>query len=639
MKGRYDTAQTGRTGSTVSFHDVDYVIQVKESRKTTVNKYILRDVNGFFSPGMNAIMGPTGSGKSSLLDVLAARKDPKGLRGMVLIDGQSQPADFKLISGYVVQDDVVMGTLTVRENLAFSAAVRLPRSVSAEEKADRVDDVISELGLKSCADTKIGDEFTRGVSGGERKRTNIGMELIIKPSILFLDEPTTGLDASTANAVMLLLSRLSQRGRCIIFSIHQPRYSIFRLFDKLHMLSQGETVYHGPSDKALEHFSNLGYICEEHNNPADFFLDVLNEDSSAVQSVTDIADEAQENEDTMERGFRKESGFGIDNLKDSLVEQYKKSYHYSDMQTSLSKLYDNYRGTEDPMINQAVYPTSLFFQFLYLCGRNARNIWRNPRVSTGQIFVSSVFALIVGAIYFQLDKTATAGVQNRVGAFFFIAMNMLFANTSAVEPFIAERIVFLHESASGFYRVSAYFLAKITADLIPVRFLPTAIFATISYWMLGLKSEAASFFIFFLNLQTSTFAACGIAFFIGASTRNIGVANLGIAIAYVLMIIFGGLLVNIASLGAWIRWVQYLSVARYCVNTLYITEFKDKTFCDPPINNGTSQLCIDGNEFLESQGIDYSDWGLWQNQVALVAITVGLMFFTYVRLLRMPKLK
>ncbi|CAF0848152.1 unnamed protein product [Rotaria sp. Silwood1] len=142
---------------------------------------------------MNAILGPTGSGKSSLLDILAGRKDHQGLIGQVLIDGQPQMQDFKYRVGYVVQDDMVSGTLTVRENLAFSANVRLPRNVSSEDKIAIVDRVIVQLGLEKCADSRVGTETSRGVSGGERKRTNIGMELVLSPTILFLDEPTTGL--------------------------------------------------------------------------------------------------------------------------------------------------------------------------------------------------------------------------------------------------------------------------------------------------------------------------------------------------------------------------------------------------------------------------------------------------------------
>jgi ATP-binding cassette subfamily G (WHITE) protein 2 len=156
------------------------------------HKRILYDINGIFKPGMNAILGPTGSGKSSLLDILADRKDRKGLEGQVLMDGQVQTEDFKYRVGYVVQDDTVSGTLTVRENLTFSANLRLSKSTSREQKRAIVDQVIGQLGLEKCVDSKVGTEFSRGISGGERKRTNIGMELVLSPSVLFLDEPTTG---------------------------------------------------------------------------------------------------------------------------------------------------------------------------------------------------------------------------------------------------------------------------------------------------------------------------------------------------------------------------------------------------------------------------------------------------------------
>ena len=138
------------------------------------------------------LLGPTGCGKSSLLDILADRKDPRGLSGRVLVDGLPPPDSYKYIVGYVVQDDIFSGTLTVRENLMFSANVRLPAEVSDAERISRVTQVIQDLGLESCADTRMGTELLRGVSGGERKRTCIGMELVLAPKILFLDEPTTG---------------------------------------------------------------------------------------------------------------------------------------------------------------------------------------------------------------------------------------------------------------------------------------------------------------------------------------------------------------------------------------------------------------------------------------------------------------
>ena len=127
-----------------------------------------------------------------MLDILADRKDPGGVSGLVLIDGAPPPRSYKYIVGYVVQDDIISGMLTVRENIAFSANVRLPGEIPAAERATRVNRVIQDLGLESCADTRVGTEAIRGISGGEKKRTCIGMELVLTPKIMFLDEPTTG---------------------------------------------------------------------------------------------------------------------------------------------------------------------------------------------------------------------------------------------------------------------------------------------------------------------------------------------------------------------------------------------------------------------------------------------------------------
>ena len=186
-------------GSVISFHSINYRLKAKKCchfiplpfREQKV-KQILFDLNGVFKSGMNAILGPTGSGKSSLLDILADRKDHRGLEGQVFLDGEIQHEDMKYRVGYVVQDDVLSGTLTVRENLIFSANLRLSKKLSTEEKQRVIDEVIEQLGLEKCADSKVGTEFQRGISGGERKRTNIGMELVLSPNVLFLDEPTTG---------------------------------------------------------------------------------------------------------------------------------------------------------------------------------------------------------------------------------------------------------------------------------------------------------------------------------------------------------------------------------------------------------------------------------------------------------------
>ncbi|XP_033741263.1 broad substrate specificity ATP-binding cassette transporter ABCG2-like isoform X2 [Pecten maximus] len=634
--------RTSRAGSTITAHNICYSVDIpsRPCCGSMVKKEILKNIDGVFKPGMNAILGPTGSGKSSLLDVLAGRKDPTGLTGDILIDGAPPPDNYKCMVGYVVQDDVVMGTLSVKENFHFSAALRLNKSVSQRERNERVENVIQELGLTHCADTKVGNEFIRGVSGGERKRTNIGMELIISPPVLFLDEPTTGLDSNTANSVMLLLRRLALKGRTIIFSIHQPRFSIYRLFDGLMLLSLGETVYHGESHESLEHFQSLGYTIEEHNNPPDFFLDVINGDLSMASISDDLLQKDDQLSIINTSGKGPDAGVGNTNTHDKLVQGYKKSRWYQSIKSYVEPIHNSYlekkqAGTVVRM-PKVEYATSFLTQFSVVSQRTMKNLIRNPQTSIMQVMVMVVFGAIVGAIYWQIDDDCTSGIQNRVGVFFFVVMNQVFGNLSAVELFIKERAIFMHENVSGFYRVSSYFCSKIFCDVVPMRLIPVSIFAVITYFMIGLQVDVGKFFLYLLSLFLVTLSASGFAFFFSASVRIFAVANLCIALCYVFMMVFGGLLVNLDSIADWLEWIKWFSIFRYGLNALLVNELKDLNL----YNKTTGQICGTGMEELIRQGIEFeSDWDLYHNYVALFCIAFILLFFSYIQLLRVKKLK
>ncbi|XP_061439039.1 broad substrate specificity ATP-binding cassette transporter ABCG2-like isoform X1 [Rhineura floridana] len=623
--------------TTVTFHNICYRVKTKSGFigcRKTVEKDILRDINGIMRPGLNAILGPTGSGKSSLLDILAARKDPHGLSGNVLINGAPQPANFKCISGYVVQDDVVMGTLTVRENFQFSAALRLPKTVSEQEKKERVDQILKELGLTKVADSKVGTQFIRGISGGERKRTNIGMELITDPAILFLDEPTTGLDASTANAVLLLLKRMARQGKTIIFSIHQPRYSIFRLFDKLTLLAAGRMLYHGAAQNALEYFKSIGYECEPYNNPADFFLDVINGDSTAVASNKndeidiDTIDECTSHDKT---------------LAEKLAEKYSSSASYEETKTELEKL--SLGNQKETTFREITYTTSFFHQLKWVSKRMFKNLLGNPQASIAQLCVTIFLGLVVGAIFFGVTDDAS-GLQNRIGAMFFMTTNQCFSSISAIELFVVEKKIFIHEYISGYYRISAYFFSKLMADLIPMRTLPCIIFTCIVYFMLGLKPTAEAFFIMMFTLMMVSYTATSMALAIATGQSLVAVANLLMTITFVFMIIFSGLLVNLTSILPWLSWLQYFSIPRYGMTALQVNELTDLKFCNLSTNENWSnsncsevtklQMCT-GEQYLKSQGIEATAWGLWQNHVALACMIIIFLTISYMKLRFMKK--
>ncbi|XP_061840191.1 broad substrate specificity ATP-binding cassette transporter ABCG2b [Nerophis lumbriciformis] len=599
-------------GPTVTFSNLHYCVRESRlCRKKGPEKSILKDVSGIMRPGMNAIMGATGSGKTSLLDVIAGRKDPAGLRqGRVLVDGRPVTSDLRLSSAYVVQDDILMGTLTIRENLLFSANLRLdPRRHSAAEKRSRVTTIIDDLGLADCADSKIGTEFLRGVSGGERKRCSIGMELITSPSLLFLDEPTTGLDSNTANCIIGLLHKLSRRGKTVIFSIHQPRFSIFRRFDHLTLMHKGEVVYAGEAHRALEYFTNLGFQIESLDNPADFFMDVTNgEAQSSLEELNSAG------------------------CKNALAVKYYQSQLYQDMLGQLD-LVD--RNVADGIIGHqktARYATSFLYQLRVVCGRTVVNTLRNPQTSYAQLALNVFFAILVGLIYYQMPLTLPEALQNRSGAFFFLIINMVFGNLSAVELFINERAIFIHENSGGYYRTSVYFLSKVFADLIPNRIIPIFLFSAIAYYMMGLKPALTAFLCFALTMSLVSLAGVGLAFLVSASVSSFAMANILIALPFVFMMVFGGYLVNLNAMLSWLSWLKWVSIFRYGLNAAFINEMAGQLF----YFNAT---VIPGELFLRSQDIDYSRWGFWQNHVALLGIVLVCMLLAYVQLLRINRWK
>lgn len=618
------TMSTSRRGATVSFHNINYSVKMKSGflcKRKITQKDILIDLNGIMKPGLNAILGATGSGKSSFLDILAARKDPAGLSGEVLIDGAPQPPNFKCLSGYVVQDDVVMGTLTIRENLRFSAALRLPKTISQREKDEKVERLIQELGLSKVADSRVGTQLIRGVSGGERKRTNIGMELIIDPPVLFLDEPTTGLDASTANSVLKLLKRMGNSGRTIILSIHQPRYSIYRLFDSLTLLAGGRLLYHGPAQNALNYFSDIGYTCEAHNNPADFFLDVINGDSTAV-TLNKLNDGEELDQDQLTSSLK--------GIQEHLVEEYKKSSNYKETQAEVQRIIQGKDYSTRPKSRTITYNNSFFHQFNWVLKRTFKNLLLNPQTSIAQSLVMVFLALVVGAIFFDL-KTDGSGTQNRMGVLFFITTNQCFSSLSSAELFITERKLFVHEYISGYYRVSVYFLTKILSDILTLRTIPAVIFSCVVYWMLGLKATAEAFFIFFFSVIMVAYTATSMTLAISADQTVTAIANIFMTIAFVFMMIFSGLLVNLTTIAAWLNWLKYFSIPRYGLTALQINEFRGLKFCDTR-NMTLVEMCTTGEMFLQQQGIDYSEWGLWQNHLALGIMSIIFLIIAYLKL-------
>lgn len=273
--------------SYLQFEEVFYKVQMERkvgivpwpasSNRSPSEKSILNGISGTVCPGeILAMLGPSGSGKTTLLTALGGRLHGK-LSGKITYNSQPFCGSIKRRTGFVAQDDVLYPHLTVTETLFFTALLRLPNTLTREEKVQHVENVISELGLTRCRSSMIGGPLFRGISGGEKKRVSIGQEMLINPSLLLLDEPTSGLDSTTAQRILTTIKRLASGGRTVVTTIHQPSSRLYHMFDKLVLLSEGYPIYYGPASAALEYFSSIGFSTSLPSvNPADLLLDLAN---------------------------------------------------------------------------------------------------------------------------------------------------------------------------------------------------------------------------------------------------------------------------------------------------------------------------------------------------------------------------
>ena len=254
-----------------------YKVKVDQNKHhQTTEKTILNGITGMVCPGeILAMLGPSGSGKTTLLTALGGRLSGKS-SGNITYNGHPFSGAIKRRIGFVSQDDVLYAHLTVTETLLFTALLRLPESLSRDEKVGHVDRVITELGLSRCRHSMIGGPLFRGISGGEKKRVSIGQEILINPSLLLLDEPTSGLDSTTAQWILTTLKRLASAGRTVVTTIHQPSSRLYHMFDKVILLSEGSPIYNGPASSALDYFSSIGFSASISLNPADLLLDLAN---------------------------------------------------------------------------------------------------------------------------------------------------------------------------------------------------------------------------------------------------------------------------------------------------------------------------------------------------------------------------
>ncbi|KAJ3355568.1 ATP-binding cassette sub- G member 1 [Entophlyctis luteolus] len=596
----------------IVFKSLTYSVMVKDTsgeqkhrfRKPKVAKKLLTFVSGIFQPGkMTAVMGASGAGKTSLLQVawfyslsevdlatqvLAGEARQGTLTGAILANGVDIGGNMKKVSGFVFQDDCILATMTVREAITMSAILRLPAEMSAEDKTEAVNRTIKLLNLEKCAETIIGNSSIKGVSGGERKRTAMAMEMITNPSVIFLDEPTSGLDTFTAFSVINTLKNLAKVGRTVIMTIHQPSSEIFQLFDDLLLMANGEVVYAGQAEKATNYFAKYGYICPDFTNPADFlFMTVLNNEPDAEKS--DISESSTTKKNNEER-IR------------SLIQTWKKSEENSTFEAQLI-------SPKSGGLEKSTFKTyaSISTQFGFLFGRVWKNAMRNPlavKAKAGQ----TVFIAIIIGLLFQGTGTdfAYSGAQNRNGMMFFsVINNVMSAAIANLSMFGEEKAVFSREFGAGYYGLPAYFLSKIVVEL-PFQIAFPIVFSLIVYWFVGLQNVAQNVKEAGNNSHFSSCSGFSLGIAVASMFESLEAALGAMPLILMPLMLFSGLFINNGSIPAYFDWIKYISPMKYGYEAMAKNEYTGLTIACRGGNNTAidGSLCLDDLGFSDVFSID-----------------------------------
>ncbi|TMW62306.1 hypothetical protein Poli38472_009799 [Pythium oligandrum] len=633
--------------------------------KTQETKRILYDISGCAKRGqVVGLLGPSGSGKTSLLNALAAVENGRcQVTGEVKVDNKKIARDYRKIAAYVQQDDALFATLTVRECLLYSAELRLPSTVPEVVKHEMVTRILTELNLIHVEHSRIGGidgTDTRGISGGERRRVSIGMELVTSPQILFLDEPTSGLDSFSANSVVQLLKELANHGRIVVLSVHQPSTKAFMLLDQVILLAKGKMLYNGAPQEAKNYFEDIGFKCPENENVADFILDI----ASNANNIPMVRAVFKQKHPEMSVPSAPPTPSKDDSISQTHSVVTRTSRFFRPFAAESSPFMSEDASIDTPRLDDYVMsspiatPTpatpapprfsgpgspapmrmpsrskpnasqtpqrSLRIEVGVLFRRTSLNILRHRSLLMLHLTLSVVLALFAGLIFNHVTNDL-AGFQNRSGAFYFILTFFGFASMSSMDLFIAERAIFLRETGAMYYGAFSYFLAKAVLDTCLLRILPATLFASIFYWIMGLQSSLQHFLYFLATLVLFNVAAGSISILVGVICRRVGTANLSATVVFLVMLLFGGFLLNSQTMPKSVGWIKHFSIFSYAFEILMTNELKGLLLkFDAP---GYPSVPVYGDVFLKTLGMDYAN--RYYDLVALATIAFSLQVLSF----------
>nr|UZH45527.1 ABC transporter G family member 16 [Morus alba] len=641
---------------------------------------LLHRISGYAPKGfLTAVMGPSGAGKSTLLDALAGRIASGSLMGRVSLDGMvMNPSLLKRTSAYIMQEDRLFPMLTVYETLMFAADFRLG-SVSTDDKKQRVEKLIEQLGLSSARNTYIGDEGTRGVSGGERRRVSIGVDIIHGPSLLFLDEPTSGLDSTSAYSVIEKVHDIARSGSTVILTIHQPSSRILLLLDHLIVLARGHLMYQGSPKDVTGYLRKIGRKVPAGENSIEYLIDVIQEydqseigvealaefartgvkppklvegDVSVVSAAVATPTPARGNggaEDfdhslrsTHSGASRSWSASGVVQTMMFTPPRPRNEYQSKVRNPISSSPYANsseilpstptphssdYTVNENDYLTPGVldaysvdhgpkFANSFLPETWMLMRRNFKNIRRTPELFLSRLLVLTFMGFMM-ATMFPNPPTSLQGITNRLSFYIFTACVFFFSSNDAVPAFIQERFIFVRETSFNAYRASSYTTAGLITYL-PFLALQAMVYALITWWALTLRG---SFLYFFIILYVSLLTTNSFVVFVSSVVPNYILGYAAVIAFTALFFLFCGLFLNSHEIPSYWTWMNKISTMTYPYEGLLMNQYQ---------TNDVFGKTDDGS-FVTGQGIlaslninnDIGSNKKWEN----VAIMLGWAVF------------
>lgn len=567
----------------LAFSNLSYT--VKQGKQ---DKVILKNVSGTLRSGeLTAIMGPSGAGKSSLLNILTGYKTD-GTKGQILMNGSDRDlSQFRKLSAYIMQDNQLHSNLTVDEAMNVAAKLKIGEKPS-HEREEIISEILDTLGLLDHRKT-----MTSGLSGGQKKRLSIALELVSNPPVMFFDEPTSGLDSSSCFQCISLLKTLASGGRTIICTIHQPSARLFEMFDQLYTLSDGQCVYQGSTKRLVEFLANLGLQCPSYHNPASYIIEIAcgeygDHSRTLVNAIEngklDVREGVPLPKFNVNDGLNNASKFAHDikniipvmnpagwksdpvynatttpSLPENVVNDIAKGAVKDDLEKTNAE--SALLGSNSLDIKQPRYGNTEWQQFLIILKRALLFSRRDWTLMYLRLFAHILVGFLIGALYWQIGNDGSKVLSNLGFLFFNMLFLMYTSMTITILSFPLEMPVLLKEHFNRWYSLRSYYLAITVSDM-PFQTIFCVIYVTIVYLMTAQPLEFFRFGMFLSACLLVSFVAQSVGLVVGAAMN---VQN-GVFLAPVMSVpflLFSGFFVSFDAIPIYLRWITYLSYIRY----------------------------------------------------------------------------